>query len=277
MPRTKRPTIAICYDFDGTLSPGNMQEYDFIPQLKLKTKRFWDRVRSRAKTDGADEVLTYMCLMVQEARHAKVRIDRRAFLDFGKKVELFRGVADWFPRIDAYAKSNGVQVDHFIISSGLKEMIEGTSIAKHFKKIYASAFMYDQHDVADWPALAINYTTKTQFLFRINKGLLDVWDNSRINAYIPQNERPVPFKRMIFIGDGTTDIPCMRLVKEQGGYSVAVFRPNTKRDNALQLLKEDRVNFVAPADYTEGHRLEKQVKAVIARIVADCAVERGER
>lgn len=158
-------------------------------------------------------------------------------------------------------------------------MVQGTSIALHFKKIFASSFIYEQHGVAKAPGLAINYTTKTQFLFRINKGNLDIWDNSKINDYQPKDERDVPFEQMIYIGDGTTDVPCMKLTKDQGGHSIAVYQPGSspKKRSAEQLQVENRVNFVAPADYREGKMLENQVKAVIQKIATDFEVRKLER
>ena len=178
-------TFAIAYDFDGTLAPGNMQEYDFIPSLGIDVKAFWQKAGELAIEQDADQILTYMHLMVHEAQYKRVHIRKQDFANFGAKIRLFPGVEDWFERINAYGQTQGVQIEHYIVSSGLREMIAGTNIARYFKKIYASDFMYDHHDVAIWPALAVNYTTKTQFLFRINKGSLDVYDNSQINKFVP--------------------------------------------------------------------------------------------
>lgn len=276
MTKKRIPTIAISYDFDGTLSPGNMQEFNYIPDLKMKPKQFWEAVKEEAKSQDADEILVYMCMMLEKAHASRsVQITRESFADFGQRVELFKGVEDWFTRINAFGTLNGASIEHYIISSGIKEMIEGTTIAGYFKRIYASSFIYEQHGIARWPGLAINYTNKTQFLFRINKGVLDVWDNKKVNAYIPMEDRPVPFSRMIYVGDGSTDIPCMKLVKDQGGYSIAVYRPHSRKDTAKVLIKENRVNFTCPADYTDGSNLDKQVKAVIQKMVAEFRVENG--
>lgn len=279
MSKPKPPIIAICYDFDGTLSPGNMQEYEYIPHLNIKPGDFWSQAEQHAKDKDADAILAYMGLMIEKAtRSSGVQVTRKAFVEYGEQVELFEGVMDWFDRITSYGKEKGTTIEHYIISSGLSEMIEGTKISKKFKKIYASSFMYDQHGVAYWPAHAINYTTKTQFLFRINKGLLDAWDNSKINSYIEKSKRPVPFTRMIYVGDGSTDIPCMKLVKDQGGYSIAVYKPSSRKKKAAEtLMKDDRVNFVAPADYTEGSIIDLQVKAVIDKMAAEFAVAKGPR
>jgi len=218
-----------------------------------------------------------MCLMLDKARASdEVRITRGDFKEYGKSVKLFQGVEAWFKRVNEFGASLGVKVEHYIISSGLREMIEGSPIAGEFRKIYASSFRYDKHGVAVWPAMAINYTTKTQFLFRINKGILDqVWDDKSVNKFISKSERPVPFTRMVYLGDGSTDIPCMRLVKEQGGFSFAVYNPDDveKRKETEKLLRDDRVNFVAPADYSPGKDLETKLKAVLAKMAADWRVE----
>ena len=267
-------TIALCYDFDGTLSPGNMQEYDFIPKLQSSPAEFWTHTRSIAKEQDADEILAYMYHMCKEAEKKEIKIQRSDFRDFGRGVELFPGLVEndglsWFKNINSYAAQYGAVVKHYIISSGIKEMIEGTAIAGEFDKIFASTFMYDLYGVAHWPAQAINYTTKMQFLFRINKGILDI--NRDINNFMPEDERPVPFRRMVYFGDGSTDIPAMKLVRTQGGYSVAVHGPGVKRPESL--LSENRVNYVAEADYREGSDLTAQVKRVIAKICAERAVE----
>lgn len=276
MTKQRKPRMAICYDFDGTLAPGSMQEYDFIPQLKITSKEFWGEVHKRSKSQEADEILTYMCVMLEKAQSSNnVRITREDFMNYGKKIVLFKGVNKWFKRIKKFAQRQGVILEHYIISSGIREMVEGTSIANEFKKIFASSFIYDQHNVAKWPGLAINYTTKTQFLFRINKGVLNVWDNERINKYTPKEKRRIPFSRFIYIGDGTTDIPCMKLVKDQGGHSIAVYKERAKKKKpATNLLDEDRVNFVVPADYSSGKQLDKIVKTIIEKISVDYKLQK---
>lgn len=278
MSKQQRPTIAICYDFDGTLSPGNMQEYGYIPRLEITPKAFWGEAKKRAKRFNADEVSIYMQLMLKKAEEKEKKTTREAFNDYGRGLQLFSGVSRWFRRINNFGATQGARIDHFIISSGLKEMIEGNKVAGEFKKIYASSFIYDSNGVAQWPAFVLNYTTKTQFLFRINKGLLNAWDNKRINAFLPDEKRPVPFSRMIFIGDGETDIPCMRLVKEQGGYSIGVYQPHSKKKklSAEKLLKHGRVNFVAPADYRPGKALDNRIKQVIKMITARYVVQNAE-
>ena len=244
-----RFTIALIYDFDGTLAPGNMQEYDFIPAVGKSNKEFWSEANSLAERQDADMVLTYMARMIQEAKSKGLSLRREAFQESGRRVTLFKGVREWFARINRYGEERGIRILHYINSSGLKEIIEGTEIAHEFRKIYACSFLYDVDGIAYWPAVAVNYTNKTQFIFKINKGVESVFDSKLVNRYIPENERPVPFKRMIYVGDGTTDIPCMRLVKNSGGHSIAVYNPDQKgaRKELASLIHDNRVSHVCPA------------------------------
>lgn len=271
--------MAICYDFDGTLSPGNMQEYDFMKTLGIKnSKDFWEKSTSLAIEQEADEIASYMRLMIKESRAKDLSFKKETFTEYGKSIELYKGVEDWFDRITKYAKGKGIELNHYIISSGIKEMIEGTKIAKKFRKIYASSFMYDSNGVADWPAVVLNYTSKTQYLFRINKGCEDVADNKEINKYVEPQDRPLPFTNMIYIGDGDTDIPCMRIVKREGGHSIAVYKQNKPgaKEKARHLIKDGRVNVVLPADYSENKQIDMYVKSVIDKIAADACVQNLE-
>lgn len=247
-----------------------MQERDFIPKIGMTTKSFWNEVRDRCRQHRADNILMYMALMLEKAAQAHVKVTRKDFIDYGRSLKLFDGVESWFPRINEYGRSSGFRVTHHIISSGIREMIMGTSIKKYFKDIYASSYCFDHHGVANWPALALNYTTKTQYLFRINKGSHDVFDHDRINQYVPPDERAVPFRNMVFLGDGETDIPCFRLVKELGGHSIAVFKPHTPKakSKSKKLMTDGRVNFIAPADYSDGKQLDLIIKAIMEKVAA---------
>ena len=267
--------FAIAYDFDGTLASGNMQEYDFVPKIGMTSKHFWQEVNALTKKHNADNILIYMMHMLDKAQAAQVPVSKENFVAFGQSVALFEGVKSWFDRINAYGKKQGFKVNHYIISSGIREMIEGTPIAKKFSAIYASAFIYDHNGVAKWPAMAVNYTTKTQFLFRINKGVLNVYDNSKINEFISKEDRPVPFEHIVFVGDGETDIPCFRLVKEQRGHAIAVYKPNTRgaKGKAEKLITEGRVNFIAPANYSESSEMDRFVKGIIDKVAADVALK----
>ncbi|KAA5803735.1 haloacid dehalogenase-like hydrolase [Alkalicaulis satelles] len=278
---TQRPILAIAYDFDGTLSPGSMQEHSFIPEIKESKEAFWERVNGEAARLKADNILIYMHEMVKAARKQGVRCRKEDIERHGARVGLFPGVAEgWFDRQRERGAAAGLEVQHFIISSGLKEMIAASAIGRHFTAIFASEFKYDANDVPEWAAAAVNYTNKTQFLFRINKGALDPGDHVAVNRYTPEDERPVPFRNMIYVGDGDTDVPCMRMVKEQGGVSIAVHPP---ADEALaaktaQLKADRRVHFTAEADYCEGSALDAYMEAVIGKIAAVerlRALERG--
>ena len=264
-------TVALIYDFDGTLAAGNMQEYDFIPAVGKSNFEFWDEANRLAEEQDADQILTYMALMIRSAQAKGLSLRREAFQESGKKVEFYEGVMEWFDRINAYGEERGVRVVHYINSSGLKEIIEGTPIADKFRKIYACSFLYNVDGIAYWPGVAVNYTNKTQFIFKINKGVESVYDTKQVNQYMEEKERPVPFSRMIYVGDGTTDIPCMRLVKNFGGHSIAVYNPKdeSKRGEMSTLIRDNRVNHVCPADYSEGKEMDTVVKAIIDKCVAD--------
>lgn len=278
--RRKIP-FALIYDFDGTLAPGNMQERNFIPAIGMNTKEFWKEVNEESKKHRADNILIYMKIMLDKANSSSVAVRKNDFKAFGKDLQFFSGVLPyndkngrekgWFDRINEYASHKGIKAEHYIVSSGIREMIEGTPIFKKFRAIYASSFYYDHNGIAIWPALAINYTTKTQYLFRINKGFLDVYDDTGINKFIPFEERPLPFTNMVYIGDGETDIPCFKLIKEQRGHSIAVYKSNTKgaKEKSNQLIIDGRVNYIAPADYTVNSKIDKIVKALIDKVAHD--------
>lgn len=276
-----KPIAALCYDFDGTLSPKNMQEYDFLPSLNIKPADFWKESGALAQKHGADQILCYMKLMLDKTSNTDVSITKKAFAEKGATVELFKGVIEWFGLINDYARERGVVLEHYIISSGIKEMIEGTPLHKQraLKKIYACSYIYDQHGVALWPANVVNYTTKTQYLFRINKGVEDINDDASVNEFVPDEDRRIPFSRIIYFGDGSTDVPCMKLVKNQGGHSIAVYdsKARGKKNNALKLLRDDRVNFVAAADYCAGSDIHMYTMHVIEKIAAEYELSRLEK
>ncbi len=271
MRNNTKTIVALIYDFDGTLSPGNMQEFAFMQAIGEDKKQFWEENAKLAKENDADQILTYMHLMIKKAQNKNVSLKRDSFREFGRSVEFFKGVEDWFTRINKYAKDKNIHIEHYVNSSGLMEMIEGTKIAKEFKKIFACSYLYEIDGKAIWPAVSVNYTNKTQFLFKINKGIDSIYDAKIINEFIPKEERVIPFSNMIYFGDGDTDIPCMKLVKEQGGHSIAVYAPRIreKKTNSLKLISEDRVNFVCPADYSEGKEIDRVVKIIIDKISAD--------
>ena len=269
--KEKLPIVALIYDFDGTLAPGNMQEYSFIAAVGQKKEEFWGATDVMTQKQDSDNVLVYMLLMLEKAKEIGLSIRKESFQDYGKSVQLFEGVKDWFKRINEYGLEHGVQIEHYINSSGTKEIIEGTSIADEFKAIFASCYYYDENGDAIWPAAAVNYTNKTQFLFKINKGIFSISDAVLINSSVPEDEKRVAFPNMVYFGDGETDVPCMKLIKQLGGTSIAVYDPASakKKDIAGRLMKQDRVNYLCPANYAEGGQLDTLVKALICKIKAD--------
>ena len=268
------PVLAICYDFDKTLSPDDMQAQGFIQSLNVDVNEFWRESNMLAKDHDMDNNLSYMYMMATKS-YGKQFLTKEVLAEYGSKVTLYNGVNTWFERIRQFGLKQGVQIEHYIISSGLKEMIEGTEMAKNgaFKKIYASAFMFDDKGVAVWPAQAINYTNKTQFLFRIQKGVLDINDVG-VNDYRRPEEQRVPFRNMIYIGDSDTDIPCMSLVNINGGHSIGVYDPDSKnKEKVYKMMQHHRIRYYAPADYTDGSDLDTVVKQIIQKTAAYEALE----
>ena len=267
----KKPIVALIYDFDGTLSPGNMQEFGFIQAIGKSAGEFWTKSNEIAEEQDASNILSYMKLMFDEAKKAGIKLRREDFKSFGASVELFPGVTEWFRIINEYGNSKGVKIEHYINSSGLAEMIEGTAIAKEFKRIFACSFLYNKEGEAEWPGVAVDYTAKTQFLFKINKGILSVRDNKKVNESKAEDNKRIPFPQMLYFGDGETDVPCMKIVKMFGGNSIAVYNPDIKKkvNVAKKLLRQQRVNFITPADYTKGSRTYQVVCAIIDKIKAD--------
>lgn len=268
------PVVAICYDFDKTLFPDNMQAQGYIQAVGYDIPDFWQRSNSLATDNEMDENLAYMYMMKHESE-GKVLFTKDRLAEYGANVQLFPGVTEWFERIRQYAREKGVIVEHYIISSGLKEMIEGTSVAKAgaFEKIYASSFYYNEKGVAVWPAQVVNYTNKTQYLFRIEKGVLDINDPAVNESFSPEEMR-VPFRNMIYIGDSDTDIPCMKLVSSYGGHSIGVYDAKTMdKTKVYRMMRDKRIKYFAPANYTEDTELDHLVKSIINRTAANEALE----
>ena len=263
------PIIAFLYDFDKTLCTTDMQDYAFIPSLGLKPSEFWPIANGFGREHRMDGILAYMYTMIREAEQRGLPVTRRDLVEKGRGIVLFPGVADWFSRINAFGESLGVQVEHYVISSGLREIIEGCSIAGEFKEIYASEFYYDETGRPVWPKLAVNFTAKTQFVYRINKGVLDVSDDKTLNDSMPDDSKRVPFTNMIYVGDGLSDVPCMKMMRAYGGQAIAVYQ-ESNRVGVEDLLAKGRVDFIFPADYSEGTALDQTVKNIIRKMaIAD--------
>ena len=257
-----KPTIAIMYDFDKTLCTTDMQEYDFIKNLGITPSTFWGECKKLTEKNEMDKILAYMYVMIKMCKDKNIPLTREYLNNCGKNVVLYKGVTTWFDRIQNYADKIGVNVEHYIISSGITEIIEGTSIAKHFKHIYGCKFIYNEFGDALWPGLAINFTLKTQYIFRIAKGVLDVRDDDNLNNH-QKDGKKIPFENMIYIGDGLTDVPCMKLLKDKGGKSIALYPSMNQRKQAIKLVEDERINYVCVADYSQNSTLEKIVKLMM--------------
>jgi len=262
---------ALIYDFDGTLAKGNCAEHGVMDALGIKNiVEFWKKSDARAKLDDGDGILAYMAELLDCQKQSNSdALDAEKLRGFGADIPLFNGVDDWFDRINGLGKTLGLQIDHYIISSGLDEMIRGTKIGGHFKQIFACKFHYENGEKSPtYPSLAINYTTKTQYLFRINKGICNSWNNEAVNMFIEMNDRDMPFERMIYFGDGDTDIPSMKMVRMLGGFSLAVYDPEKwndprKKKSISKLISEERANYVVPADYRDGELLDVTVQGLL--------------
>ena len=275
----RKPIIGLIYDFDGTLSPGNMQEFGFIQAIGQTPEEFWSKSDGIAIGQDASNILAYMKLMHDEARKSHIRLTREGFRRYGVDIKLYEGVRDWFRNINAYGKEHGVIIEHYINSSGLTEIIEGSPIAREFKHIFAGSFIYDENGEAEWPGIAVDYTAKTQYLFKIQKGIFSSRDAKRVNESWADDAKRLPFTNMIYFGDGDTDVPSMKLVKLSGGHAIAVFDPSNpkKKETARKLLRQDRVNFITPASYTKDSRTFRLVCAIIDKIKADTELRQYTR
>ena len=271
----RKPIVALIYDFDGTLSPGNMQEFGFIQAIGKTPEEFWKMSDGIAAGQDASNILAYMKLMFDEAKDNSIRLKRSEFKKFGKDIKLFDGVTGWFDLVNEYGKSHGVKVEHYINSSGLKEIVEGTTIAKEFRYVFAGSFIYDENGEAVWPGIAVDSTNKTQFLFKINKGIFSARDSVRLNSSMAEEKKRVPFPNMIYFGDGETDVPCMKIVSMFGGNSIAVYKQGDEKKHALarKLKRQGRVKFAVPADYTVDGDAYKVVCAIIDKVKAESVLQ----
>ena len=272
----KRPIIAFLYDFDKTLCTTDMQDYAFIPSLGYTPGEFWGIANSFGRKNRMDGLLAYMYTMIDECRKKNIRLDRDYLVSCGRSIELFPGVKDWFARINAFGAQQGVQVEHYVLSSGLKEIIEGSGISHEFKEIYACEFLYNEDGLAYWPKLDVNFTNKTQFVYRINKGVLDIANDKDLNASMPDDSKRIPFTNMIYVGDGLSDVPCMKMMRAYGGQAVAGYQDGD-RPGVEDLLAKGRVDFSVPADYSEGTMLDTTMKNIIRKMaITDLLAEENQ-
>ena len=268
-----KPIIALLYDFDKTLCTQDMQNYAFIPSLGMKPQDFWQEANTFGWREHMDGILAYMYTMLCKSKEKGLSLRREALVEMGRSIVLFPGVKEWFRRINAFGESQGVEIEHYILSSGLREIIEGSGISHEFREIYASEFYYDETGTPVWPKLDVNFTAKTQFVYRINKGVLDVANDRDLNASMPDDSKRVPFTNMIYVGDGLSDVPCMKMMRSYGGQAIAVYQPES-RTAVEELLARGRVDFIFPADYREGTDLDTTVKNIIRKMaVTDLLAE----
>lgn len=267
----KKPIIAFLYDFDKTLCTTDMQDYTFIPSLGYTPGEFWSIANSFGFENRMDGLLAYMYTMIEECRKKGIRLDRDYLVSCGHAIELFPGVQDWFSRINAFGETLGVEIEHYVLSSGLREIIEGSGVSHEFKEIYACEFFYNEEGLASWPKLDVNFTNKTQFVYRINKGVLDVSDDKTLNDSMPDDSKRIPFTNMIYVGDGLSDVPCMKMMRAYGGQAIAVYQAGN-RAGVEDLLSKGRVDFIFPADYREGTGLDSTVKNIIRKMAISDAL-----
>jgi phosphoserine phosphatase len=273
--QSSKNIIALIYDFDGTLSPQPMQEYTVLPELGIKPGDFWSDVDKEVQRTGGEDIITYMRMMYERAEEKRAHIDHDKLKDMGRRVKYFKGVEDWFSRINAYIEkqSNGlIETRHYIISSGLKEILEGVSVYGEFHNVFASEYFFDHHGRASYPNRVITDTTKTQYLFRINKGVEDLTQS--INSHMPIHDRPIPFENMIYYGDGLTDVPSMAVTRANGGHSIAVHTPRKSKRACQILFDENRCDVYAPADYSQNSDLHRRTLLILDKVIANILLQK---
>ena len=274
---TQAPIIAFLYDFDKTLCTTDMEDYAFIPSLGYTPAEFWGRANAFGWENRMDGLLAYMYTMIQECAAQNIKLDRAFLNHCGESIQLFPGVREWFARINAFGESLGVQVEHYVISSGLREIIEGSGIAQEFREIYACEFYYNENGDACWPKLDVNFTNNTHYVNRINKGILDVSRDKELNDSMPDDSKRVPFTNMIYMGDGLSDVPCMKMMRAYGGQAIAVYQASN-RQGVEKLLADGRVDFIFPADYREGMELDRTVRDILRKMtITDRLLEVNNR
>lgn len=270
MAKTK---VAFIYDFDETLSVTYMQDYILIPSLGMKPQTFWNKANAWSRQNCADQITGSMYYFKKVAQEKGIKLTREYFANAAKTITYFEGVEEWFERINEYGKQLDLQIEHYIISSGYEEILEGCSIRKHFKDVFGCSYVFGENGTPEWPARIVNYSTKTQYLSKINKGLGKLEDRA-VNEFMPDEDRAIPFTRMIYFGDGMTDIPSMKLTKQRNGIAIAVYRPKSQhKKTAIKLLTDGRVNFALPADYREDKQIDKVVKTILDKMATERDLE----
>jgi len=257
--------IALCYDFDGTLCSGYMQDQKLLHDCKIEPKNFWIKVANYAKENHCDPTLAYLMLLEQQMRSAGLKVNAETFKKYGKELKLFKGVNDWFSRIKQFGKFHSIEIQHFIISSGLADVIKGCTFIKDINLVYASSYIYE-NGKGVWPKLSVNYSNKVQFLYRINKGTFDVFDQVGVNAKKDANDSVnIPFENFIFFGDGETDVPCFSVNQKNSGKNICIYEKGNEKsfDVGKKLYSEGRVHYLLDGDYSENSEIDKLIKQFI--------------
>ena len=269
-----KPIVAIMYDFDKTLSTTDMQNYTFIPNLDMTPEEFWGETGKLSQKYEVERILSYMYCMLKFAKEKGIKVTKDYLRECGKEIKFYPGVSTWFKRINEYALEKGIIVEHYLVSSGTKEIVEGCSIYDEFKQVYGCEFLYDENGEAVWPKMAINFTQKTQFFFRVAKGAIKATDDAGVNE--KSTDHRVEYKNIIYIGDGMTDIPSMTLVKKNGGHSIAI-HPKDDKDVVQQIYNDNRCDFIVEADYSANGEMDKVIKMLIDLISVQEKLERKEK
>ena len=257
--------IALCYDFDGTLCSGYMQDQKLLHDCKIEPKNFWIKVVNYAKENHCDPTLAYLMLLEQQMRSAGLKVNAETFKKYGRELKLFKGVNEWFSRIKQFGKLHNIEIQHFIISSGLADVIKGCTFIKDINLVYASSYIYDDGKGV-WPKLSVNYSNKVQFLYRINKGTFDVFDQVGVNAKKDANDSVnIPFENFIFFGDGETDVPCFSVNQKNSGKNICIYEKGNEKsfDIGKKLYSEGRVHYLLDGDYSENSEIDKLIKQFI--------------
>ena len=257
--------IALCYDFDGTLCSGYMQDQKLLHDCKIEPKNFWIKVANYAKENHCDPTLAYLMLLEQQMRSAGLKVNAETFKKYGRELKLFKGVNEWFSRIKQFGKLHNIEIQHFIISSGLADVIKGCTFIKDINLVYASSYIYDDGKGV-WPKLSVNYSNKVQFLYRINKGTFDVFDQVGVNAKKDSNDSVnIPFENFIFFGDGETDVPCFSVNQKNAGKNICIYEKGNEKsfDIGKKLYSEGRVHYLLDGDYSENSEIDKLIKQFI--------------
>lgn len=262
--------IALLYDFDCTLADGFMQSFGLVQDLGHRDiNEYFEASNNLVGGEEMDMCLSMMAGIVRSANQQGKKVTREYLQGFGKNMKYYVGVEEWFDRVNAIGARYGYEIEHYVISSGLKELIEGSSISKYFKRIYANFFAYDQDGVAYWPSQVVNYSSKVQYVYRVRKNVLDdLGDVSKVNEKMADSE-VLPFKNIIYLGDSQTDIPSFKVVKNSGGMAICVYDPASAKAKgvAQKCFIEGRVNYFVPADYSEGSDLFELVKNYIENVI----------